>query len=99
MSELKIWKGTLDESTLYLDLEPRGSDSVALLVRDAAGHQKACLLYVNKNGIQRLPALNGKLGFEMADGGRIALWNDPITKELLKLKKGNCPHCGHGGCD
>ena len=94
---LKVWKDTRDESTVYLDLDPRSGDSVALLVRDAAGRQKACLLYVKKEGIERLPSINERLGFKVTHGGRIALLSDPIIKELKKARGEQvCSLCGCG---
>jgi len=100
MNKLKVWKGTCDESTVYLDLDAGGDGKfVALLARNAQGGRLSDLLYIRKDGIRRAMNIREKLGFKMTHGGRIALRDDPVTEELLKLKKGNCPHCGHGGCD
>lgn len=96
MNELKVWKGTCDESTVYLDLKASvGNKLVTLVARDAKGGWRADLLYITKKGIRRTPSLEEKLGFETTHGGRIRLREDPATTG----NKDRCPHCGHGGCD
>ena len=100
MRKLDVWDGLHKGPTLYLDLDQRADDIVALLVRDAAGAQKACLLYIGKEGIERASHTPAPLGFATTVGGRIALHKeDPVIKELANLKEDRgrrrCEHCGY----
>ena len=96
MDTLRVWKGTCDDSTVYLDLEASSSGKLVTLVsKDVVGMHRACLLYITKEGIRRASAVPERLGFDTTHGGRIALREEPVVFELRRLKKdGCCPHCG-----